>query len=328
MKSLISIIIPIYNGSKTIKKCVESILNQTYEKIELILVNDGSTDETETILKKICDNRIKYYYIENSGVSFARNYGIAHSNGDFIFFVDCDDYIESNCIQTLYNYVINNDLDIVKANYYINMKKNSLYNKKNKVYNMNDMHDYEEINKVFFNTYILNPVWGELIRKSVIKSRFDLDIKMGEDFKFNFETFKNANKIMIVDEYVYYYSLNEMGINYNKTKEKVVIKINSILTLYEKMFFEEDDKDIVVVRAIKELFPHIIELFSFKDIDEILDNIYSKKFIIYYVENYKKINIKKYKYKVMLSIFAKKNKKILKIYSKLILFLKRIWEKI
>ena len=98
MKKLISIIIPVYNSENYLKKCIDSVLSQTYKDIEVIIVNDGSKDNSDKICKNYADqdSRIKYYSQKNSGVSVTRNNGIKYSSGAYIAFLDSDDYIESN----------------------------------------------------------------------------------------------------------------------------------------------------------------------------------------------------------------------------------------
>ena len=95
---LLSIIVPAYNCEKSIEKCIDSILKQTYNDIEIIIVNDGSTDRTDDICREMAkqENRIKYIFKENGGVSSARNIGLDFANGEFIQFVDSDDYLEKH----------------------------------------------------------------------------------------------------------------------------------------------------------------------------------------------------------------------------------------
>ena len=111
---LISIIVPIYNVENYLEKCIESILNQTYKNIEIILIDDGSKDNSKNICKKYVDydNRVKYYYKENGGLSSARNYGIEKSKGNYLMFIDSDDYIDSDMVEKLYDAIIKNNVDI------------------------------------------------------------------------------------------------------------------------------------------------------------------------------------------------------------------------
>lgn len=113
---LISVIVPAYNEEKRIKKCVDSILNQTYENLELIVINDGSTDNTVDVLKSIKDKRLKIISIKNHGQGYARNLGIKKSSGSLITFVDSDDYISNNMIEKLYSNLQDNKSDISVCN--------------------------------------------------------------------------------------------------------------------------------------------------------------------------------------------------------------------
>ena len=116
---LISIIVPVYNVEKYLSKCIDSIINQTYKNIEIILIDDGSTDSSGAICDKyaLVDSRIHVLHIENSGVSNARNVGLNHATGDYIGFVDSDDYIEPNMYELLLEELIADDVDVVQCNH-------------------------------------------------------------------------------------------------------------------------------------------------------------------------------------------------------------------
>jgi|SRR5699024_8511258 len=115
----LSIIMPAYNSEKHIKSTIKSILNQTHATFELIIINDGSRDGTEKIVKEYQkqDERIKYYSIENSGSAVARNVGLKHVTGDYIGFVDSDDLIDQYMYEVLLNHATDNNVDIVGASY-------------------------------------------------------------------------------------------------------------------------------------------------------------------------------------------------------------------
>ena len=114
-EDLISIIVPVYNVEKYLEQCLESLLNQTYKNIEIIVVNDGSTDQSLDILKKYSfkDNRIKLYSQKNQGISAARNTALEHINGKYVMFVDSDDWIEINTCEIALHEMKKNDSDIV-----------------------------------------------------------------------------------------------------------------------------------------------------------------------------------------------------------------------
>ena len=108
---MISVILNVFNGEKYIKKCLESIINQTYKDIEIVIVNDGSTDDTKKIIESYKDKRIKLINQENMGLSLSRNVGIDNSKGDYLYFVDVDDYLEKDALEYLYNLMIKYDAE-------------------------------------------------------------------------------------------------------------------------------------------------------------------------------------------------------------------------
>lgn len=112
-QSLISIIIPCYNVENYVSECLSSVLSQTYENLDIIIINDGSTDKTEEVIKPFLeDKRIRYFYQENQGLSVARNTGLDNIKGDFICFLDSDDFIHQDYVKLLYNTLIKYDADI------------------------------------------------------------------------------------------------------------------------------------------------------------------------------------------------------------------------
>ena len=114
----ISIIIPAYNAEKYIDKCLDSLINQTKKEIEIIIVNDGSKDKTEEIIKSYTDSRIKYYKNTNKGIGYTRNYGIEKSTGKYLMFLDSDDYYEKNACELFFKEAEKEKLDIVVCDYY------------------------------------------------------------------------------------------------------------------------------------------------------------------------------------------------------------------
>ena len=117
-KELISIIVPVYNVEKYLKKCVDSIVNQTYKNLEIILVDDGATDNSGKICDELVelDNRIKVYHKKNGGLSDARNYGVERATGDYIGFVDSDDYIDAEMYEKLYEAIKKENVDVAECN--------------------------------------------------------------------------------------------------------------------------------------------------------------------------------------------------------------------
>lgn len=226
---LISIIVPVYNSEKYIDKCINSILNQTYKKIELILIDDGSTDNSGHLCEVYAkvDRRVKVMHVKNSGVASARNKGIEATRGEFIQFVDSDDYIDRDMVETL-AHEMNNKVDIVMCGYKrlskdhngkIDVKNINLYNQ----VSITKEVFLNEFGNIFKNQYI-NYLWNKLYVASIIKNnnvKFDNSINWGEDLMFNLEYLGYCNNITIISKLLYNY------INYNNNS--ITSKFNSEL---------------------------------------------------------------------------------------------------
>ena len=202
---LISIIVPVYNVRQYLKKCIESILCQTYSNIELILVDDGSTDGSS----EICDNfekqnaNVKCIHKQNEGVSKARQVGFVKSVGEWIVFADSDDELPCDAIEKLVRAYENLlDVDIVVGGYqYIPKSKFQLYYKNEKISNE------QLIVKYLRNQVHTGPV-AKLIRKAIISvDDFDVpsNIRIGEDLIMNVRIAKKAKNVVVIEDVVYYY---------------------------------------------------------------------------------------------------------------------------
>lgn len=223
----VSIIIPVYNAEKNISKCLNSIINQTYNNLEIICINDGSKDDSKNILLNYChrDKRLKLIDKDNSGVSDTRNIGINESTGKYIMFIDADDYIALDYIEKMLENMQEHNCDLIVSGYtelknnkevertiYINEKSNCFdvtYPKE--IYNM-------------FSSYEYNPCWKQLIRKSILIDndiRFDKKIKYGEDMLFSFYCYTNSSKTMYLKNFGYYYYINEDSVMNKKDFESL-----------------------------------------------------------------------------------------------------------
>lgn len=210
MKDLISIVVPMYNCENYITKCIETILIQTYSNIEVILIDDGSDDNTYSICSKIIgnDKRVKLIRKKNSGVSDTRNIGIENSMGKYITFIDADDYVSNDYIETLYNNMIKYNADIIMSNA-IDIKNEK------KIYNYRVLSDivFDKKNclkSLFSEKEITSTCWGKLFKTSNVKQiKFDSKMKIAEDFKFLVDIINHSNKIAVVPVYKYYYVLTE-----------------------------------------------------------------------------------------------------------------------
>ncbi|MBS4205798.1 glycosyltransferase family 2 protein [Lederbergia citrea] len=222
--SKVSVIVPIYNAGKTLDKCVKSILKQTFSDFELILVNDGSTDNSLSICKKYRqqDSRVIVIDKKNEGSVATRRKGVESSRSNYILFVDADDWIDRKMIEELYNETKNN-LDIIVCNTYkvlgkglIKQKNHSIYFKEDKIYNK------EKVKKDLVVAYLHGhpfPAFlhGKLFKEELVRNSgkyLDRISFLGDDLFYNLEMFLKADRVKVIDKPLYYYRLGGLTSKY------------------------------------------------------------------------------------------------------------------
>ena len=215
--SNISVIVPIYNAEKFLDKCIKSILNQTYEKFELILVNDGSKDNSLSICNKYKskDNRVIVIDKKNEGSIVARNIGIKASNSDYVMFVDSDDWIDKNTLQIAVDEMVKSNADVVIFNMYkviggiglIRKKNSDMYFNENKVYKDDEIR--KKLVTAYFNGHPFpSSLCAKLYRKEYLLSsgKYLKYINfLGDDLFYNMEILLKVKKVSIINKYLYYY---------------------------------------------------------------------------------------------------------------------------
>ena len=212
--NMVSVIVPVHNSTKYLQKCIESILSQSYRNIELILVNDGSTDDSGGICDSytLKDKRVKVIHKDNSGPSDARNCGIKMSKGEFIFFIDSDDFIEIDTIRLLVESCVTNNSDLSIVDFRKIGKKNEASGN-DRIFTTNTLLEKEDIVD-YVRKYLLSPnkfplltqSWGRIFRSSIIKDNkifFDSKLLTFEDLLFNFSYLKHVDKISFLDKPLY-----------------------------------------------------------------------------------------------------------------------------
>lgn len=216
--SLVSIIVPVYNVEKFLNRCVKSLVNQTYRNIEIILVDDGSTDASGQLCDewKSLDDRILVIHKENSGISSARNAGLQVAAGEYISFVDSDDYVDDNMIDVLYNNILLYETDISVINYKsFSDKEMPKFCSKNKVKVLKGK-DILRWALVRNNTYCsVRFLFPRKLLRGIV---FDEEVKRGEDQKFNFQILSNARCIAISTYQGYFYFNNDNSISGGKLR--------------------------------------------------------------------------------------------------------------
>lgn len=212
----VSIVVPVYNVAPYLKKCLDSVVNQTLKNVEIILVDDGSTDGSGEICKEYAakDDRVIYFYKENEGLAAARQDGIERARGEYVGFVDSDDWLELNMYERMYSVAKENDADVVFCNCYEDE------NKKNPYYLEPGIYDRERIEKEILprtlsgitpkgaNDVIRWCNWLRLYKMSLIKEnniKFGRGFRRSQDLQLTFETTLVAKKyVSLNDEYLYH----------------------------------------------------------------------------------------------------------------------------
>ncbi|MGG0593563.1 glycosyltransferase family 2 protein [Priestia megaterium] len=241
MTPKVSIIIPVYNCEKYISKCLESVLSQTYLNIEIVIINDGSTDNTEKIINnyKEKDNRIMYYYQANRGPSEARNKGILNSTSEYLIFIDSDDTVDQKYVELLINEMVNSKSDLVCCGY-----------KDISEYGIVEYTDFNIENSMSLQSVTDmvckgtgGVLWSKIFKKEIILKhslKMDKRIFMCEDLVFVLQYVSQCKSFSAINDYLYHYNrLNENSISSNisidyvqnfihvwKAIEKIVISVN------------------------------------------------------------------------------------------------------
>lgn len=221
----VSVIVPIYNAQKYIHKCVKSIINQTYKNLEIILVNDGSTDKSDEICQQLStiDNRIIVLNESNLGVSAARNFGLEKASGNFITFIDIDDYIENSYIKELLDCLMKNKVDISYCSALSENENGEILNVEYNNDYLISSPDYD-----WNSEYSHCVVRGALYRRSVIKKiRFDEDLSVGEDTLFFAKAINNSQKIYCLKDALYHYVIYNFSVSHGKFDKKKMDEIVS-----------------------------------------------------------------------------------------------------
>ncbi len=262
MDKLVSIIVPVYNVEKYLDQCVNSLINQTYEKIEIILVDDGSKDNSG----KICDewlkksNKIKVVHKKNAGLGMARNTGLEYVKGDYVMFIDSDDYLAENVVEKLLEKLLTEKVDAAFTGM-IRFNDEKILSEVNRKYKDITFRG-DELRKKYLtemagtlpnepvDSYLYMSVCTGLYSMKVIKDylvRFESERKMiSEDFIFNIDYFSKAKGVTFITENGYYYRVNENSLTRTYNPKRFEMEIN---------FFEEINR-----KFSRFLQPEIYEL--------------------------------------------------------------------
>lgn len=212
----ISIIVPIYNVEEFLNRCIESLVNQTYKNLEIILVDDESPDNSPAICDKwaAADSRIVVIHKKNEGVAVARNTGLSQATGDYIGFVDGDDY----CFKTMYEHLMHNaaeyDADISMCSYY--ESADEVDDVENSSCKAEPVSYDTAMKNVCMGEYMYGVLWNKIYKAELVKGIVMPALKCSQDLPYNYFAFKKAQKIVLSDEMLYFYRVRQTSTTKSK----------------------------------------------------------------------------------------------------------------
>ena len=286
---MISVIVPIFNAEKYLHRCIKRILDQDYTDFELLLIDDGSTDNSGTICDEytIMDNRMRVFHKENGGVSSARNWGLDNAIGEYIMFVDSDDYMLPGMLEVMLSTLESKKADLVvcgttetgggywrpiaDVDYSINQLKENFVS--------------------LLHTELLSPPWNKIYKKEIIGSnRFCEDISFGEDLLFNIQYLEKCENISFIKESPFYHEKeneNSLVVKFNRNR---LLDIEKVWVVVDRF---SEDKEGLYSKYLRDLTVYIRQLLKTKQYlwsekENILEEWYSIALI-------KKLNLFNYK---------------------------------
>ena len=299
MEALVSIIIPMYNVEKYIDECIKSVINQTYKNLEIILINDGSTDSSYDICKKYseAEDRIVLINKENGGAASAKNFGLKIAKGDYITFVDSDDFIQYDMIEYMVNEIEKTKADIIQCDF-INLYKDSKVISKLDI--TEDTISSQMFLKLFLTEWKNSLFWNKLFKKEVIKEVYFKEGRCIDDEFFTYKCVINSESITISNKIVYNYRMRKSGVMKSENSQKQILRdrIDYLMERYNIVSDIYKDLD-------KEFLEHMLTYFLIISRDYYID----ENLITYIKEN-----IKYLKWKIlMFNIDIRIKMKIIKL---------------
>lgn len=261
MEKLISIVIPAYNAEKFIGECLKKILSQDYKNIEVIVSNDGSNDRTYDIAKEYQnkDSRVKIYSQENSGSSVARINGAKHANGEYILFLDSDDFFEDGAIKRLVEIAQKYNPNLVKfrlKTYPAQVPQAVILPNQDREEFIEKREFKDKIYPLFFNSYSLNPNSTIMVKKSC----FNIDdvnayykLRFAEDLKLSLELFDKAKNVVVLTDVLYNYVSNPLSTTSSDSIDKILYNLDNFVKVYTKLYEYMEKWEINTKENIKKL---------------------------------------------------------------------------
>ena len=306
MDPIISIIVPIYNVGKYLPKCIESILNQTFKNFELILVNDGSTDNSGVVCDDYAkkDTRIKVIHKYNGGLSSARNAGLYVAKGEYIGFVDPDDYIDKNMYEKLYRLCIDNNSDIAICRF--NREINGKIQNKESTEEIIELNNMEAMNELFKGNLYRFSLCNKLFSKKCFNDVLFPEERIHEDLSTTYKLFANSKKAVYINYCGYIYVRRENSIltsTYNEKRLQAFIAWDEIIEFIDKNYYEIIDQVIATFTYwCIDNISYILSQVNNSDEKKRYLNIIKKYTIKYYIHIKRSIILSR-SYKLRIRIF-------------------------
>lgn len=257
-----SVIIPVYNCEKYLKRCIKSVINQTYKDFELILINDGSTDGSRVICKwaEEKDHRVIFIEQENKGPSAARNRGIEKATGDFVIFIDADDYIEKSCFRELQDFLQNNDVDILfKGFKFENQRTGEILDEVALSKGVYDKSEFHSIIKKLIDNDLFGYTWCKVIKTKIFVEfnlRFNINYSLHEDLLLICQACEKVESIGVLDTTSYHYTKDEHTLCTkfrNNMIENMEYVNEQVFSFYKRINIDNIDK-MIVQRAVFSIY--------------------------------------------------------------------------
>lgn len=295
--SKVSIVIPVYNVEKYIDECLESCVKQTYENIEIICVNDGSPDNSVEHIEKFMKKHDNIVLInqENAGVAVARNVGVAAATGDYIMFVDSDDFIRENMVEKMVEEMIRTKADGVRCNVDTTLAFLQFCKiKENKVFSGKEYQEYV-VRQLFEDNNIFCLVCNGIYKKELC-GVFPKGFRLGEDVLFNGEYFLKAKSVAMITDDLYYYRDNPVSVTHKPNIKTILNNLDHFNSYYyvndliKNMSDKELKKDILDKVIVRNYATYLRLMFQVYGVANVFSSIkYSKNYYKMYRELYNKV---------------------------------------
>ncbi|MRH42706.1 glycosyltransferase [Aquibacillus halophilus] len=271
MEPKITVIVPVYKAEQYIHKCIDSILSQTFECFELILINDGTPDKSGKICDEYAlkDNRVIVNHKPNGGVSSARNNGIKIAKGEYMLFVDSDDWIEPNTLSTLIDHTLNDENDVIIFGLIKDLfsKKELIKSEYNGFFKKQQISIEDLRNNFiyFLNSVGMHPSWMYLFKTDIIVEQnlyFDSKLVLYEDFDFNLRYLNHSSKITFIPDALYHYNL-DASTNQLAKRNKINI-VSDISTVCNSLFdfINHTNQNMMLKKNAEQMYSYVLPMYT------------------------------------------------------------------